>query len=100
TNLVAREGSAGETRPAAAQEPEGAKEPRGVVPLRPAAKDTRRGWRTGRPLLRMAAALVLLAGSTILWQQRATLLELGAGSTQEFVTGVGERVRLTLGDGS
>jgi len=75
-----------------------------VLPFRarPAATARpQRGWaqRLGT-LTRIAATIALIAGGALLWQQRETLFAPTDGPMQELAAGVGQRVRLTLADGS
>lgn len=57
----------------------------------------RRGW---SPALRIAAGVVALVGGTVLWQQREMLLSPAEVPMREVSAGVGERIRVTLNDGT
>lgn len=68
----------------------------GTAPVRDelAARRARRtGWNV--PLIRIAAALVLLLGGALLWRPAV-----GLATERTVVTGKGERVQLTLSDGT
>jgi transmembrane sensor len=68
----------------------------GAAPVRDelAARRARRaGWNV--PLIRIAAALVLLLGGALLWRPAV-----GLATERTVVTGKGERVQLTLSDGT
>lgn len=68
----------------------------------PDAERRRRGqWTWGRrfaPALRAAAAIAVLVGGAVLWQHRDAFL--GPGETRELTAGVGQQMRVTLGDGT
>ncbi|HSH45499.1 MAG TPA: FecR domain-containing protein [Longimicrobiales bacterium] len=61
-------------------------------------------YRRRRPALRMAvraaAAVVVLVAGAVLWQQGGTLLGPSKPAMQEIATGVGQRMRVSLSDGS
>lgn len=50
--------------------------------------------------LRAAALVAALVGGAMLWQNRATLFAPQAAPLHELATGVGERMRITLADGT
>lgn len=79
--VAARTGLAGATAPA--------------VPDELAARRARRVPTWNGPLLRIAAALVLLLGGALLWRPAV-----GLATERTVVTGKGERVQLTLSDGT
>lgn len=60
-----------------------------------AARRARRAPAWNGPLLRIAAALVLLLGGALVWRSAG-----GLGAERTVVTGKGERVHLTLSDGT
>ncbi len=74
-------------------------EPRRVDP---GAERGRRGQRTWGgwfvPALRAAAAVAAVAGGAVLWQHREAVL--GPGEVREVAAGVGQQMRVTLGDGT
>lgn len=74
----------------------GRRDPRRVAPAR-----TRRGWGSRLGVaVRIAATIALLVSGTLLWQNRDTLFGPTEGPLQELATGVRERIRLTLADGT
>lgn len=52
------------------------------------------------PALRIAAAIAVLLGGAVLWQKRAAVFWPGDVPTRELVAGVGQQMRVTLGDGT
>ncbi|HEX7091106.1 MAG TPA: FecR domain-containing protein [Longimicrobiales bacterium] len=67
-------------------------------------EDRRTGARTWRrrlaPALRAAAAIAVLLGGAALWQKRATFFGPSDVPAREVVAGVGQQMRITLGDGT
>lgn len=61
----------------------------------------RRGWRQRLGVAaRIAATVVLLVGSAVVWQRRETLFGPADAPLRELAAGTGQRVHLTLTDGS
>lgn len=60
----------------------------------------RRWWPGTRYVARLAATIAILAGGGIVWQHREALIGRGGAPVREVASRVGERVHLTLNDGT
>lgn len=82
--------------PAAAAVPDA---PARVLPF-PTRRATPAWWRRGGFAVRIAATVVALVGGTILWQNRASIFPPAEVAMQELAAGVGQRIRISLADGT
>lgn len=100
---VPAEADTAPVEPAAPRHPDPVAEP-AVLPFRTrpaAAAPARRGW--GRRIgafARVAATVVLLVGSALVWQRRDTLFGPAEAPLRELAAATGQRIQLTLTDGS